>query len=259
MTEEKNQNIKDNVFYNPLFFHNDQDIISIYQKTERICGAVFLVTRFIDDSLIKNTLQNSALVSFKMCADFVMGTNVNHQKLKEISINLSVLYAHLDNAFWSGYLSQMNSSVIQKEIQITVSIISKIEEKYRDRSNPKNSFLALIEKNTVPILSHVTTPDAAKNAIKDNNIKDSIKDIKDSIKDKNIGQVKEKALRINNQERVDKIKFILRDFKQRTIKDIAALFPNIGEKTIQREINRLIEQGVVKRIGDRRWSTYVLA
>ena len=41
-----------------------------------------------------------------------------------------------------------------------------------------------------------------------------------------------------------------------SIKDISKVVQNCSEKTIQRELNILIEQGVVKREGERRWSTY---
>ena len=169
---------------------------------------------------------------------------ITTQKLKDVSLSLTVLYAYLDNAFWSGLLSQMNSSVIQKEIRASVNLISQLDQKYRNTTNPQNSFLTLLEKNPASLVPPVV--------IKDTNvpIKDAIKDnLKDIIKD---------TTKDNNQERVSKIKGLLRDFKPRNVKDIASLFPEVSEKTIQREINRLIGQGIIKRIGDRRWSTYIL-
>ncbi len=256
MTAEKNQPVKDNVFYNLAFFHNDQDILILYQKVERICGAIFLVTRFIDEShIIKRTLQESAIMSLRACTEFIIGLEVSTQKLKSVSAHLIAIYSHLDNAFWSGVLSQMNTSVIQKEIHPTIALAAKIDERYKNNSNPKNSFLALLDKTILP--------NSATESLKDidtskGHIKDTVKDIvKDNVAIKDT--VKKSHNSLGNQDRTDKIKSILRDFKQRNIKDIASLFPGVSEKTIQREINYLISQGVIKRIGKRRWSTYILA
>lgn len=43
-----------------------------------------------------------------------------------------------------------------------------------------------------------------------------------------------------------------------SIKDIADNFTDVSEKTIQRELNLMIEDNLVKRQGERRWSRYSL-
>ncbi len=40
------------------------------------------------------------------------------------------------------------------------------------------------------------------------------------------------------------------------IKDIVKKLPNLSGKTVQRELNVMAEAGLVKRIGERRWSRY---
>jgi predicted AAA+ superfamily ATPase len=44
-----------------------------------------------------------------------------------------------------------------------------------------------------------------------------------------------------------------------SIKDIAATIKGCSEKTIQRELSSLIEAGLVRRVGERRWSQYLPA
>lgn len=44
-----------------------------------------------------------------------------------------------------------------------------------------------------------------------------------------------------------------------TMQDIAAALPKVGLKTIQRELVRLVDDGVVVRKGERRWTTYSLS
>lgn len=44
-----------------------------------------------------------------------------------------------------------------------------------------------------------------------------------------------------------------------SIKDVTAVIKDVSEKTVQRELLALVEQGVLKKEGERRWSTYTLA
>ena len=42
------------------------------------------------------------------------------------------------------------------------------------------------------------------------------------------------------------------------IKDIIGKIKDISEKTLQRELSALVAKGVLKKIGDKRWSRYVI-
>jgi predicted transcriptional regulator of viral defense system len=57
-------------------------------------------------------------------------------------------------------------------------------------------------------------------------------------------------------DRAERIKTVLEAKPQATIKDIAEVITDVSEKTIQRELNSLIEKGQVMREGERRWSKY---
>ncbi len=57
-------------------------------------------------------------------------------------------------------------------------------------------------------------------------------------------------------DRSSRIKTVLEAKPQATIKDIAEVITDVSEKTIQRELNSLIEGGEVIREGERRWSRY---
>ena len=60
----------------------------------------------------------------------------------------------------------------------------------------------------------------------------------------------------DQQNRLAQVLAIVRENKGVSIKDIAAVVKNCSEKTIQRELNELIRQGLVRRVGERRWSQY---
>ena len=57
-------------------------------------------------------------------------------------------------------------------------------------------------------------------------------------------------------DRAERIKTILEAKPQATVKDISEVVTDVSEKTIQRELNSLIEKGQVLREGQRRWSKY---
>jgi hypothetical protein len=74
-------------------------------------------------------------------------------------------------------------------------------------------------------------------------------------KDANKGQYQEPSKR--HTERAERILDYLRKQKSASIKDIATTIKGCSEKTIQRELISLIQAGLVKRVGERRWSQYV--
>jgi DeoR/GlpR family transcriptional regulator of sugar metabolism len=43
-----------------------------------------------------------------------------------------------------------------------------------------------------------------------------------------------------------------------SIKDIATRIKGCSEKTIQRELNALLYDNIIERIGEKRWSRYIL-
>lgn len=57
-------------------------------------------------------------------------------------------------------------------------------------------------------------------------------------------------------DRRERILTILQAKGEATIKDISAIVTDCSEKTIQRELNAMIEENIVKRQGHRRWSKY---
>lgn len=60
-------------------------------------------------------------------------------------------------------------------------------------------------------------------------------------------------------ERTTRIKTVLEAKPEATIKDLTDIITDVSAKTIQRDLNSLIERGEVIRQGERRWSKYSLA
>lgn len=60
-------------------------------------------------------------------------------------------------------------------------------------------------------------------------------------------------------DRTTRIKTVLEAKPDATIKDLTDIITDVSAKTIQRDLNSLIESGEVIRQGERRWSKYSLA
>jgi hypothetical protein len=62
---------------------------------------------------------------------------------------------------------------------------------------------------------------------------------------------------LNKSARQDTILSFINERKSAVIKDIISLFPEVSEKTIQRELNALIDSGRITKRGTKRWSIYM--
>lgn len=61
----------------------------------------------------------------------------------------------------------------------------------------------------------------------------------------------------NKSIRHEKILSYINTRKSANIKDISLLFPDVSEKTIQRELGWLVASGKITKRGDKRWSLYL--
>lgn len=60
-------------------------------------------------------------------------------------------------------------------------------------------------------------------------------------------------------DRTTRIKTVLEAKPEATIKDLTDIITDVSAKTIQRDLNAMIEEGIVIRQGERRWSKYSVA
>lgn len=71
--------------------------------------------------------------------------------------------------------------------------------------------------------------------------------------------VKDKVLDVpKKNNRQEAILTLLKSKSNLTVKDVAQVVTDCSEKTIQRELISLVEKGLIKREGERRWSRYSL-
>jgi hypothetical protein len=84
-----------------------------------------------------------------------------------------------------------------------------------------------------------------------------LKDISDTHRMSN--KVSDRVSNTPASERMSLILGFIQKSKRASIKEIAAVVKGCSEKTIQRELGVLIERGLVRKEGERRWSVYLPA
>jgi uncharacterized membrane protein len=133
-TATQQTGIQKSVSYDPILFHNNQNIYVIFKKTEAIAGAVFLITQSIAESeVIKKSLREQGLATLNKLVGIISQSSLNVVDLQQAASSLAHLNSLLDIAFWSGVVSQMNASLIQKEIAFTLKLTN--DEVAKNKNN----------------------------------------------------------------------------------------------------------------------------
>lgn len=198
----------------------------IKDKAEKLTSALYLVTSFIpDQEPIKWQLREKSLKflsdinRLSRQADSPSKTVVMPDTLTD---NLTEIISLLDIGLSSNLFSVMNFTILRREYQ---AVKQSIEERAK---NELSEVIALPTKETVRISHNLPKVHAPQIAPKDNARQDSILNF----------------IRLKGAS---------------SIKDIAVSVPGFSSKTIQRELVNLVNRGVLKKEGDRRWSRYALA
>lgn len=267
-------------------FENDSDFYVIHKKVEKLAVATYMISNFftteeplkwslrrVSTELVKDTVSlSSASLSLKDGLVRILVAKI---------IELISLYEIADKA---GFISPMNSKIITEELnkillllnkreagqvgtkslsfdesffavpQVKEESVSQVKDEPVSLKTPSWQTPSVSQKQTpFPHVSHAapsyayqsqtqvgqTGVSAAKNTvsfIKDNQ---NQKDIKD--------------------KRQSTIIALVKKHRTLTIKGFTSVIKGCSEKTIQRELLALVAKGVLKKEGERRWSTYSLA
>jgi hypothetical protein len=262
---------------NPIFMVGfpeaikDNRYISLFKKTEKLSIASHLLTEHIEKSEpIRNHIRASALKILKDIYSICELNSIKDRKDKLVSASFYIegIISLFDTTFMSRMISESNYLIIKREFRSVQDYIQKLSglEK-KDLVFPDKLFD--IEENILnnknylkeeaPVISKVSDkgqndnvlykPPVKNVLLKSNNIKDKAKVIVDRV-------VPAGGNKGNRREII--LKLIKKD-KDLSIKDIHNSFTDCSEKTIQRELTSMVKDGLILRLGDKRWSRYSLA
>lgn len=219
--------------YDKSFIHK------VYKRTERVCNGVF----YILDKIYKKDIENKNTILrhieslipdiLRDASELLLEDSVSiKRKLAPFEQRLMYLMSLLTIATTAEYIQASYVGLLSLEIEGIFSELASIRTKNREVKMVKVSAARRVRFDGVGDVARVDGAGA--------------------------GAQSATLPRSEAPQRKDRIRTILEEKGQVSIKDISDIITDVSEKSIQRDLNELIENGAVVRIGERRWSTYKL-
>jgi len=168
----------------------------------------------------------------------------------------------------SGHLSKMNTDTLANEVTSLLEFIHTIDWHSGRRFADESLFGGEVPRDVFAPEPMVTESVSFNSHVKDTAHKPATPAVDRSgvyasgtsgVHDtKPQPQYKERVQEVQKDRRATILGLVQK--KDRiTVKDVANVIKDCSDKTIQRELLALVKQGVLKKEGERRWSTYSLA
>lgn len=204
----------------------------IFKKTEKIVSVIFYVSNSIEGQdrsaqLLEDILDAARTVHDKILKTLEMRAHLAEESLRDAAHALIALDSKLRIAASVGVVSPEVLHVLVVEIDGVLRGINK----YLVRTSAFDDLdykVGATEAPSRPRVSAPAAPEAPKPAAS------------------------------TDVDRRERIRVVLSAKGEATIKDITDIITDVSSKTIQRELNAMIEDNIVKRQGERRWSKYSL-
>lgn len=262
--------IKDGI---SIIFSGDSYGLFVFQKTEKIVKAVYLLTSLMSDNEpmkeLSRKLANDMLQNVFKLSDRVWGEDKNYKKMLS---DISELISLFDIAEYTKMMSKINKEIINSELKKLSDFLITSSD------NDSSAKLALeggfFDKNYNYIQNNNINNNLQNEVKFENQNRDQII-YKNSVQNIYKGQTDMSFKNINNEmsviknivstkkikdknNRQDTILKMLKTGTKLTIKDFSKNIKGCSEKTIQRELITMLEKGILKKEGERRWSKYFI-
>jgi hypothetical protein len=200
-----------------------------------------------------------------------------HTHISSSLAHIDEILSFIEITYTIGFISEMNTAILKKEFSI---LIAELESHLK---KDKHFTFTLDEKMFEPpeLPAYGQVPDYMEQSLlKDNYIRQTNKrtsfNTMSFINNESPLQMSQSTRKVSHisslasrQDRTNKIVSIIKEKKDSSareadlpaqagvsIKDISLSFTDCSEKTIQRELNSLVQKGQLKKTGAKRWSRY---
>lgn len=251
----------------------------LFKKLEKIVMALYMITEFFPEKEpLKWNIRSSANDVIK---DILVLTkkpsSQTAQRLRSVHRNLIEISSYTSLGHAIGLISNMNYTLLSQEISKIADNINGEVKRHPDIKETIRPELFDVEEKKDEEYSKgqgKTIKDISKNQNKIVNMSFSgkVSDLnkvlynndlltnKDLNNKENIlnSKLSTGSVRGGNQDRHTKILDIIKEKGKVSIKDVVRQIPGCSSKTIQRDLQKLIQDGLVSKEGERRWSIYFL-
>ncbi|OHA15113.1 MAG: hypothetical protein A3G52_04320 [Candidatus Taylorbacteria bacterium RIFCSPLOWO2_12_FULL_43_20] len=226
-------------------FKDDGILVFLYKKTEKIITATHLITDSLkDEEPIRRDLRQKSCAALSNILAYNSRRNYDSARsVAGLLLELVSLYEIGEN---SGLISHMNCSVMKAQIAI---VMEEFNRRLLNYSIPLRE--DIFDVGTTGRRLSVFM-DANKEEVPEG--KGHSKGHEMSFRNKTHKGHNEQDMTL--KDRKEKIVSIVRKMSVAGIKDISGQIKGCSEKTIQRDLIALVNEGVLKKIGEKRWSRY---
>ena len=270
--------------------------ILMAKKTERLVMALYLVTDLINEKEpVKSNLRNNSIMLLGLMNG--LAQSETKDKVSNMKTSLSIvteIISVLNVSVTVGVISEMNGSILIEGFRTLQLVLNKRQPIFTkdmlniDEEEILNSNTVLTEAIIGTSYDAVIKSDTVKHSIENykgqtskiliNKDEDNNQVIKRHSSDGhgiNLEKYKESntinhvghnklsntlstSFQLRKHTRKDQILALFVKGVDISIKDISSRIKGCSEKTIQRELNNLVFEGKINRIGEKRWSRYIL-
>jgi DNA-binding transcriptional ArsR family regulator len=225
-------------------FEKDIRRVYIYKKAERLAKAIHLVSPAFRTAVALRDRMDAVAVGL-VDAAILPPTAARDSMSRELLALSSVLSIGRTG----GLLSAMNADLIAREAQQLLQEIATYEE--------PRLFL-----DEVPSLAQLAKEVGAERTLgstfrtSESSLESRTREVKTARPDKGQSKGQDKDIKDKTADRREAIVSILSSKGPSYIKDISMLIRDVSEKTIQRELQALVDMGKIAKTGERRWTMY---
>jgi hypothetical protein len=226
-----------------------------YKKTEKILIALHLVTNNVPEKEPSRIAVRDKSVC--ILSDILLlrsgFKSAGSEKVEQVIVGIFEVISLLDILHASGFVSDMNLEVLKKELGGLIIFI-------RESSDTKLSERVTFDSG------HFKIDDLHSEKSKGQSVKDTLRVLSQG-KGHNVKKISKGgtpsvnsvgSASAKHDERRDAILKLIKDKNSVNVKDVSAVITDCSEKTLQRELISLVNENVLKKEGERRWSVYSL-
>jgi len=239
----------------------------VLKKGEKLTAALHLITSFIHvKEPVRERLRflSIEILSF-ITQQSISGGEANEES--ELCALVEELCSLLSVAELSGYVSAMNSEVLIREYRDLLSVFVSEDGQHIGSRREQKFSPEFFSVNDLTSSGNKKIPSSGVKALHGGYNKGLFKghifEEGNSMRKTTLSDVNSSGHKTprNKGLKKDRRSLIVSKVRQKgsvSMKDLSDMTENCSEKTLQRELISLVREGVLKKEGERRWSTYML-
>ncbi len=256
---------------------NEGVFMSVSKKAEKLTTALYMLTDLINENdPMRHKIRETsiAVLSDTRGLSYAMTGDLYFHLARVISKSWEIM-SLIEVCVVVGFISDMNYGILKNAL---IDFISDLRnrQKIEGFSNIqdlkigvgestnfklKSDFFKLGQKDLADIMEESEKEEVNE---KQDMVSPEKKIISRTLPKKEMSFIpnsEPKKISVNNSsssqgDRSQKVIELINEKKDISIKDIVSYFKEYSQKTIQRDLAALVEEGKIKRIGEKRWSRY---